>query len=131
MAKRKRTNNNIENTKQKTINRATRTPLKSGRECRSSWRISSSCSSCGTYRVTPVTRRVWRYQRGNQIPYIEEQTTQWPKKKYKRTRSTKDTYKTKDRVTQTPLKSVIFHEWGNNCIVITINRSSLSISFDV
>jgi hypothetical protein len=31
-------------------------------------------------------RKVWRYQRGNQNPYIEEeQTTQWPKKKYKRT----------------------------------------------
>ena len=27
-------------------------------------------------------RRVWRYQRGNQNPYIEEeQTTQWPKDK--------------------------------------------------
>jgi hypothetical protein len=27
-------------------------------------------------------RRVYRYQRGNQIPYIEEeQTTQWPKQK--------------------------------------------------
>jgi hypothetical protein len=24
-------------------------------------------------------RRVWRYQRGNQNLYIEEQTTQWPK----------------------------------------------------
>jgi hypothetical protein len=32
-------------------------------------------------------RRVCKYQRGNQNPYIEgEQTTQWPKeKKYKRT----------------------------------------------
>jgi len=32
-------------------------------------------------------RRVWRYQRGNQNPHIEEeQTTEWPKqKKYKRT----------------------------------------------
>ena len=32
-------------------------------------------------------RRVWRYQRGNQTSYIEEeQTTQWPKEnKYKRT----------------------------------------------
>jgi hypothetical protein len=30
-------------------------------------------------------RRVWRYQRGNHNPYIEdEQTTQWPKEKYKR-----------------------------------------------
>jgi hypothetical protein len=29
-----------------------------------------------------VYRRVWRYQRGNQNPYIiEEQTTQWPKEK--------------------------------------------------
>jgi hypothetical protein len=40
--------------------------------------------------------RVWRYQRGNRNPYIEEeQTTQWPK----------DTHKTKDRVTRTPLKT--------------------------
>ena len=28
-----------------------------------------------------ILRRVWRYQRGNQNPYIEEQTTQWPKEK--------------------------------------------------
>ena len=29
-----------------------------------------------------VIKRVWRYQRGNQNPYIEEeQTTQWPKEK--------------------------------------------------
>ena len=27
------------------------------------------------------TRRVWRYQRGNQNLHIEEQTTQWPKEK--------------------------------------------------
>ena len=26
-------------------------------------------------------RRVWRYEQGNQKPYIEEQTTQWPKEK--------------------------------------------------
>jgi len=33
-----------------------------------------------------ISRRVWRYQRGNQNPYIkEEQTTQWPKEKVKRT----------------------------------------------
>jgi hypothetical protein len=52
-------------------------------------------------------RRVWRCQRGNQNPYIkEEQTTQWPKKKVKKDkqRSTIHTYKTKDRVTRTPLK---------------------------
>ena len=43
---------------------------------------------------------------GNQNPYIEEQTTQWPKEKVKKDkqRSTKHTHKTKDRVTQTPLK---------------------------
>ena len=46
-------------------------------------------------------RRVCRYQRGNQNPYIEEeQTTQWPKEKVQKDkqRSTKHTYQTKDRV---------------------------------
>ena len=45
---------------------------------------------------------------GNQKPYIEEeQKTQWPKEKGKKDkqRSTKHTYKTKDRVTRTPLKT--------------------------
>jgi hypothetical protein len=49
-----------------------------------------------------TTRRGRRYQRGNQNPYIEEeQTTQWPKEKVQKDkqRSTKYTYKTKDRVT--------------------------------
>ena len=44
---------------------------------------------------------------GNQNPYIEEeQTTQWPKEKVQKDkqRSTKHAYKTKDRVTRTPLK---------------------------
>jgi len=53
-------------------------------------------------------RRVWRYQRGNQNPYIEEEhTTQWPKEKAEKDkqRSTKHTYKTKDRVTRTPLRT--------------------------
>jgi hypothetical protein len=51
--------------------------------------------------------RVWRYQRGNENPYIEEeQTTQWQKEKVPKDkqRSTKHTYKTKDRVTRIPLK---------------------------
>jgi len=50
---------------------------------------------------------VWRYQRGNQNPYIEEeQKTQWPKEKGQKDkqRSTKHTYKTKDRVPRTPPK---------------------------
>ena len=54
------------------------------------------------------TRRVWRYQRGNQNPYIEEEhTTQWLKEKVQKDkqRSTKHAYKTKDRVTRTPLKT--------------------------
>jgi hypothetical protein len=45
--------------------------------------------------------RVWRYQKGNQNPYIkEEQTTQWPKENIQKDkqRSTKHTYKSKDRV---------------------------------
>ena len=54
-----------------------------------------------------VIRRVWRYQRGNQNPYIEEEPkTQWPKEKVQKDKqwSTKHTYKTKDRVTRIPLK---------------------------
>jgi hypothetical protein len=52
-----------------------------------------------------LVRRVWRHQRGNQNSYIEEeQTTQWSKEKVKQ-RSTKHTYRTKHRVTLTPLKT--------------------------
>jgi hypothetical protein len=54
------------------------------------------------------SRGIWRYHMGNQNPYIEEeQTTQWPKEKVQKDkqRSTKHTYKTKDRVTRTPLKT--------------------------
>jgi hypothetical protein len=53
-------------------------------------------------------RSVCRYQRGNQNPYIEEeQKTQWSKEKAQKDkqRSTKHTYKTKDQVTRTPLKT--------------------------
>jgi hypothetical protein len=53
-------------------------------------------------------RRVWRYEWGNQNPYIEkEQTTQWPKEKAPKDkqRSTKHGYKTKDQVTRTSLKT--------------------------
>ena len=53
-------------------------------------------------------RRIWRYQRGNQNQYIEEkQTTQWPKEKVQKNkqRSTKHTYKPKERVTRAQLKT--------------------------
>jgi hypothetical protein len=46
--------------------------------------------------------------RGNQNPYIEEeQTTLWPKEKVQKDkqRSTKHTYITKDRVTQTSINT--------------------------
>ena len=55
-----------------------------------------------------MIRSAWRYLKGNQNPYIEEeQTTQWPKEKVQKDkqRSTKHTYKTKDRVTRTPQKT--------------------------
>ena len=57
--------------------------------------------------LTNALRRVWRYQRGNHNPYIEEeQTTQWPKEKVQKDkqRPTRHTHNTKDRVTRTPLK---------------------------
>jgi hypothetical protein len=54
-----------------------------------------------------VLRRAWRYQRGNQNQNIAEQTTQRPKEKVQKDkqRSIKHTYKTKDRVTRTSLKT--------------------------
>ena len=55
-----------------------------------------------------TSRRVWRYQRGNQNLYIDDEpTTQWPKEKVQKDkqRSTKHTHKTNDRVTRTPIKT--------------------------
>ena len=45
--------------------------------------------------------------KGNQSPYIEGQTTQWPKEKVQKDkqRSTIHTFKTKDRVAGIPLKT--------------------------
>jgi hypothetical protein len=59
------------------------------------------------YIIREVTRRVWRYQREVIRICISTQTTQWPKenKQKDKQRSTKHTYKTKDRVTQTTLKN--------------------------
>jgi len=45
-----------------------------------------------------VRRRVWRYERGNQNPYIEEQTTQWPKEKSVYGRRTDNTPWPKEKV---------------------------------
>ena len=68
-----------------------------------------------------VERRVWRYQRGNRNPYIEEeQTTQWPKEKAQ-----------KDKQQYTPLivlcylclwvsiKGMVFNTTFNNISIIS------------
>ena len=54
----KRTNNDLQNNTQKTTDRATRTPLKTGGELRWSGRVSSSCSTSGTWCVTLVRNPV-------------------------------------------------------------------------
>jgi hypothetical protein len=54
MVERKRTRNDLQNTTQKTKDRATRTSLKTGDELMCPGRISSSCAR----RVTPVTHPV-------------------------------------------------------------------------
>ena len=44
--------------------------------------VINSCSLEQVYKghfIIYSVRRVWRYQRGNQNPYIAEQTKQWPK----------------------------------------------------
>jgi hypothetical protein len=55
MAKRKRTNNDLQNITHKTKNRVTRTPLIIGGELMCSGRVSNSCS-------TSVIRRVTSYK---------------------------------------------------------------------
>ena len=79
-----------------------------------------------------ILRKVWRYQRDNQNPYIEEeQTTQWPKEKVQKDkqRSTKHTYKTKDRVIRTPLKTGGELRWpgrvGSSCSTSGTRRVNL------
>ena len=54
--KEKRTNNDLQNTTQKTTGQATRTPLKSSGEFRCSGRVSSSCSTRDTRRVNASRR---------------------------------------------------------------------------
>ena len=61
----------------------------------------------------------------NQNPYIEEQTTQWPKEKVKKDKqqSTKHAYKAKDRVTRTPLST---GRESSSCFTSGIRRVNLS-----
>jgi len=59
MAKRQKDKRNyLQNTAYKTNDRATRTPLKTGDELMCSGRVSSSCSTSGTGRVTLATNPV-------------------------------------------------------------------------
>ena len=60
MAKRKRTNNDLQNTKQKTTDRTTRTPLKAGSELGCSGRVGSSFTTSGTRRVATLNFSVDR-----------------------------------------------------------------------
>ena len=76
-------------------------------------------------------RRVWRYQSGNQNPYIEEkQKTQWPKEKvqkYKQ-RSTKHTYKIKDIVMRTPLK---YRGINSGIVCLTVYSSKVDYGIHI
>ena len=79
--------------------------------------VSPAGGVCILYVMIEV-RRVWRYQSGNQNPYIEEeQTTQWPKEKVQKDkqRSTKHTHTTKDRVTRTPQKMYFINKRSYIC----------------
>jgi len=57
MTKRKRTNHDLQNTIQKTEDRATRTSLKSVCALMCSGWVSSCCATCDTRGVTTVTRK--------------------------------------------------------------------------
>ena len=54
-----------------------------------------------------LLRIVWRDQRGNQHPYVKEQTIQWGKEKVQKEKqqSARHTYQAKGRVTRVPLKT--------------------------
>jgi hypothetical protein len=58
------------------------------------WQMNTICSNCRKH-FPILSSRVWRYQKDNHNPYIEEQTTQWPKEKVQKDKqlSTKHTYK--------------------------------------
>jgi hypothetical protein len=56
--KNNRTNNDLQNTIKKTISRASRTPLKIGDKLGCSRRVSRSCYTSGTRRVTLITNQV-------------------------------------------------------------------------
>jgi hypothetical protein len=81
-----------------------------------------------------IYRRVWRYQWGNQDPYIEEeQTTQWPKEKVQKDKqqSTKHTVlrsTSKDWLNQNQDNVVGLHVYPRDSISgIVVSMFSLSV----
>ena len=68
---------------------------------------------------------MWRYQRGNQNPYIEEeQKTKLSKVPKDKQRSTKHTHKTKDWVTRNPLKPGVNSSKKEQIIKENIDKQS-------
>ena len=104
--------------------------------CNSPCTLVFSITKEDRHNITKILlKRVWRYQRGNQNPYFEkEQTTQCPKEKGQRDRqwSTKHTHKTKDRVTQSPLKTGGELMWSgrvsSSCSTSGISRVNLGLN---
>jgi len=62
MKKDKRTNNDLQNITQKTKDRVTRTPLKTGGELLCSGRVGRSCSTSGTRRVNLATNAMTSHE---------------------------------------------------------------------
>jgi hypothetical protein len=62
MPEEKKTNNNLQNTTQKTKDRARQTSLKTRGEPRGSRRVGSSCSTSGTRCITLVTNLVMSHE---------------------------------------------------------------------
>ena len=66
-------------------------------------------------------RRVWRYQKGNQNPISKKNRQHNGQRKSTKGQlwSTKHTHKTKDRVTRTPLKTVVYYQ-VDVCVSISV-----------
>jgi hypothetical protein len=77
-------------------------------------------------------RGVWRYQRGNHNPYIEDElTTQWPKENVQKDkqRSTKHKYKIKQSIIENILENLIktlkYLLISNNSIILLAKNDKL------
>jgi len=59
------------------------------------------------FQMKNSSKKNLKIPKGNHNPYLEEKQNKYPKEKVQKNkqRSTKHTYKTKDRVTRTPLKT--------------------------